>query len=70
MKDCLVCDGELQYSERWDAEFCPVCNSWTENACTDQNPIHDCLKYGCKNFVTRCKDCNRIVNDFLYEIGY
>jgi hypothetical protein len=28
---CEVCVGQLVYCERYDADFCPVCDIWASN---------------------------------------
>lgn len=33
LNTCPECDGELSYSTKHDAYYCPVCNIWTETTC-------------------------------------
>jgi predicted RNA-binding Zn-ribbon protein involved in translation (DUF1610 family) len=33
------CGHRLDYSEKYDSYFCPVCNIWTEKKCSDENCV-------------------------------
>ncbi len=32
---CPVCESEKQYSNKYDAYFCELCNKWLEEPCKD-----------------------------------
>jgi hypothetical protein len=32
---CSTCSSERQYSEKYDAHFCELCNKWLEDKCSD-----------------------------------
>ena len=32
---CQVCNSEVQYSVRYDAHYCELCNAWLEEKCTE-----------------------------------
>jgi hypothetical protein len=32
---CPTCGSEKQYSNRYDAYYCELCNKWLEEPCTD-----------------------------------
>ena len=34
---CQECGGKILYFCKYDANFCPQCNNWTEKKCTDPN---------------------------------
>lgn len=36
-QSCNECKLHLVYHEKFDAYFCPQCNSWTEKSCSDSN---------------------------------
>lgn len=33
--DCDTCGEQNLYYRRWDAQFCPACNTWKEKKCDD-----------------------------------
>lgn len=34
---CKICKTNLVYYDDYDANFCPKCNHWTENKCSDND---------------------------------
>jgi len=32
---CSTCKSDLDYSDDFDAYFCPNCNEWAESKCSD-----------------------------------
>ena len=41
---CDTCTTELDYSDKWDAEYCPKCNAWKNEKCgvTSNEPVIEC----------------------------
>ena len=34
-RSCPSCGGEKQYSNKYDAYYCELCNKWLEDRCAD-----------------------------------
>lgn len=37
---CSVCRKNLVYYDKFDADFCPSCNEWKQEKCSDMNCHH------------------------------
>jgi hypothetical protein len=37
---CIACGSEQAYYKKYDAFFCPRCNFWLEDKCSDPNCQH------------------------------
>lgn len=44
--NCKNCNSELQYSDRWDAKYCSVCDEWSEPRCSCK-PEDNALQMKC-----------------------
>jgi hypothetical protein len=40
MSKCKICNTTLKYSDEYDAEYCPECNIWTEEKCSDNECLY------------------------------
>lgn len=36
-KECPKCGSLIAYSDRYDAFYCPSCNTWLEDRCSHKN---------------------------------
>ena len=36
MMKCKKCDSKLEYDNKYDSYYCPVCNEWTESKCNSE----------------------------------
>lgn len=41
-KTCKECGSRQVYYEYYDALFCPACNLWLEELCSDVKCVHHC----------------------------